>query len=80
MKVNATFDHRFIDGFYASVLSRVLREWFEHLYERFDRLDQMPVATRASSPAAALACRPKTNCTAGVSGIPVERRQTARTP
>jgi pyruvate dehydrogenase E2 component (dihydrolipoamide acetyltransferase) len=52
MKVNATFDHRFIDGFHASVLSRVMRDWFEHPYERFDRLDQMPAATRASSPAA----------------------------
>jgi hypothetical protein len=34
------------------VLSRVMRDWFEHPYERFDRLDQMPAATRASSPAA----------------------------
>jgi len=53
MKVNATFDHRFIDGFHASVLSKVLRDWFEHPYERFDNLDQMSNATPASSAAAA---------------------------
>jgi pyruvate dehydrogenase E2 component (dihydrolipoamide acetyltransferase) len=41
MRVNATFDHRFIDGFHASVLSRVVRDWFENPYERFDRLDQI---------------------------------------
>jgi pyruvate/2-oxoglutarate dehydrogenase complex dihydrolipoamide acyltransferase (E2) component len=53
MKVNATFDHRFIDGFHASVLSRVLRDWFEHPYERFDNLDQMSAAAPSSSAAAA---------------------------
>jgi pyruvate/2-oxoglutarate dehydrogenase complex dihydrolipoamide acyltransferase (E2) component len=53
MKVNATFDHRFIDGFHASVLSRVLRDWLEHPYERFDNLDQMPAAASSKSAAAA---------------------------
>ena len=53
MKVNATFDHRFIDGFHASVLSRVLRDWFEHPYERFDNLDQINAMAPASSAAAA---------------------------
>ena len=53
MKVNATFDHRFIDGFHASVLSRVVRDWFEHPYERFDNLDQTSAAAPASSTAAA---------------------------
>jgi pyruvate/2-oxoglutarate dehydrogenase complex dihydrolipoamide acyltransferase (E2) component len=38
MKVNATFDHRMIDGFHAASMSRVLREWFEHPYEHFDKL------------------------------------------
>ena len=38
MKVNATFDHRLIDGFHAASMSRVLREWFEHPYEHFDKL------------------------------------------
>jgi pyruvate/2-oxoglutarate dehydrogenase complex dihydrolipoamide acyltransferase (E2) component len=51
MRVNATFDHRFIDGFHASVLSRVVRDWFEHPYERFDRLDQIsaPPASKATT-------------------------------
>src|SRR5712691_2256309 len=52
MKVNATFDHRFIDGFHASVLSRVVRDWFEHPYQRFDTLDQMPAAVSKSAAAA----------------------------
>ena len=38
MRVNATFDHRFIDGFHASVMSRVLREWIEHPYDHFDKI------------------------------------------
>jgi pyruvate dehydrogenase E2 component (dihydrolipoamide acetyltransferase) len=38
MRVNATFDHRFIDGFHASVMSRVLRQWIEHPYDHFDKL------------------------------------------
>ena len=38
MRVNATFDHRFIDGFHASVMSRVLRQWLEHPFEHFDKL------------------------------------------
>jgi pyruvate dehydrogenase E2 component (dihydrolipoamide acetyltransferase) len=52
MKVNATFDHRFIDGFHASVLSRVMRDWFEHPYERFDRLDQISQPAAGTSAAA----------------------------
>jgi pyruvate dehydrogenase E2 component (dihydrolipoamide acetyltransferase) len=28
MKINATFDHRFIDGYHAAVMSRVLHAWF----------------------------------------------------
>ena len=38
MRVNATFDHRFIDGFHASVMARVLRQWIENPYEHFDKL------------------------------------------
>ena len=49
MRVNATFDHRLIDGFHASVLSRVVRDWFEHPYERFDRLDQISEAPPPTS-------------------------------
>jgi pyruvate dehydrogenase E2 component (dihydrolipoamide acetyltransferase) len=39
MTINATFDHRLIDGFHAAQMSKVLREWLEHPYEHFDRLD-----------------------------------------
>jgi pyruvate dehydrogenase E2 component (dihydrolipoamide acetyltransferase) len=35
MKVNATFDHRFIDGFHAAVMSKTLRAWMEDPYEKF---------------------------------------------
>lgn len=38
MRVNATFDHRFIDGFHASVMARVLRQWIENPYEHFDKI------------------------------------------
>lgn len=38
MSVNATFDHRLIDGFHAAAMSKVLRAWMEHPYEHFDRL------------------------------------------
>jgi pyruvate/2-oxoglutarate dehydrogenase complex dihydrolipoamide acyltransferase (E2) component len=39
MKVNATFDHRFIDGFHAAAMSRILKQWMEHPFEHFDKLD-----------------------------------------
>lgn len=35
MKVNATFDHRFIDGLHAAVMSKVLREHMDRPYEHF---------------------------------------------
>lgn len=38
MKINATFDHRFIDGYHASVMSRLMRKWLENPYEHFDKL------------------------------------------
>jgi pyruvate dehydrogenase E2 component (dihydrolipoamide acetyltransferase) len=39
MRVNATFDHRFIDGFHAASMSKILREWLENPFEHFDKLD-----------------------------------------
>ncbi|MBS2026192.1 MAG: 2-oxo acid dehydrogenase subunit E2 [Deltaproteobacteria bacterium] len=39
MKVNATFDHRFIDGFHAAGLSRIFRDWMENPYERFGKIE-----------------------------------------
>ena len=38
MKVNATFDHRFIDGLHAAVMSKVLREHMDKPYEHFGAL------------------------------------------
>ncbi len=38
MKVNATFDHRIIDGFHASIMSKTLREYLENPFEKFDAL------------------------------------------
>lgn len=43
MKVNATFDHRFIDGFHASVMSRLLRQWLENPFEHFDKLPEKSI-------------------------------------
>ncbi|MCP3141834.1 2-oxo acid dehydrogenase subunit E2 [Pyxidicoccus xibeiensis] len=47
MNINATFDHRFIDGFHAGVLANTLREMLENPFESFDALPepaQAPVA------------------------------------
>jgi len=38
MKISATFDHRFIDGFHAAAMARVLRQWMEHPFEHFEPL------------------------------------------
>ncbi len=38
MKVNATFDHRFIDGMHAAVMSKVLRAHMDNPYEHFDKI------------------------------------------
>ena len=35
MKISATFDHRLIDGFHASVMSRTLRSWLTEPYKHF---------------------------------------------
>jgi pyruvate dehydrogenase E2 component (dihydrolipoamide acetyltransferase) len=39
MRINASFDHRFIDGAHAAVLARTVREMMENPFEKFDRLD-----------------------------------------
>ena len=44
MNINATFDHRFIDGFHAGVLATTLREMLENPFEKFDALDSLPAA------------------------------------
>lgn len=38
MSVNATLDHRIIDGFHAAVMSKTLRRWIEHPFECYDKL------------------------------------------
>ena len=42
MNVNASFDHRFIDGFHAGILATTLRELLENPFERFDSLESLP--------------------------------------
>jgi pyruvate dehydrogenase E2 component (dihydrolipoamide acetyltransferase) len=42
MSVNATLDHRVIDGFHAARLAGVLREWMENPDSHFDALDHTP--------------------------------------
>lgn len=44
MNINASFDHRFIDGFHAGVLATTLREMLENPFEKFDSLDALPAA------------------------------------
>jgi pyruvate dehydrogenase E2 component (dihydrolipoamide acetyltransferase) len=46
MRVSATFDHRFIDGFHASMLARTVREMLEDPFRCFDRLDAEISASR----------------------------------
>jgi pyruvate dehydrogenase E2 component (dihydrolipoamide acetyltransferase) len=50
MSVNATFDHRFIDGFHAASMSKILREWMEHPFDHFDKLDAESVGSRSLPP------------------------------
>jgi len=38
MRINATFDHRFIDGFHAATMSKIVRKWLEDPFEHFDKL------------------------------------------
>jgi pyruvate dehydrogenase E2 component (dihydrolipoamide acetyltransferase) len=54
MNINASFDHRFIDGFHAGVLANTLREMLENPFEKFDALDALPAAP-AEQPALAKA-------------------------
>ena len=53
MNVNASFDHRFIDGFHAGILATTLREMLENPFEHFDKLDEQG-ATPDVKPAAAV--------------------------
>ncbi|MFY0524219.1 2-oxo acid dehydrogenase subunit E2 [Archangium gephyra] len=51
MNVNASFDHRFIDGFHASILANTFREMLENPFEHFDKLDEVaPVVPADATP------------------------------
>lgn len=50
MNINASFDHRFIDGFHAGVLANTLRELLENPFEKFEALESLPEAPSAESP------------------------------
>jgi pyruvate/2-oxoglutarate dehydrogenase complex dihydrolipoamide acyltransferase (E2) component len=52
MNINASFDHRFIDGFHAGVLANTLRELLENPFEKFDSLDALPAAPAEEPPLA----------------------------
>ncbi len=51
MKLCATLDHRLIDGFHASVMSKVMHEYLEHPFEHFDKIDSLPEAAARAVPA-----------------------------
>jgi pyruvate dehydrogenase E2 component (dihydrolipoamide acetyltransferase) len=53
MNVNASFDHRFIDGFHAGILASTLREMLENPFEHFDKLDDVAPALPAAEVKAA---------------------------
>jgi pyruvate/2-oxoglutarate dehydrogenase complex dihydrolipoamide acyltransferase (E2) component len=38
MKVNATFDHRIIDGYHAAIMAKTLHEYLEHPFEKLDAI------------------------------------------
>lgn len=46
LNLNVSFDHRFIDGFHAALMSKILREWLEKPYEHFDAL---PASTASAA-------------------------------
>jgi len=53
MKINATFDHRVIDGFHASIMARTFHEYLEHPFEHFDPIPQKVAAAPAAAASAA---------------------------
>ncbi len=38
MRLSVTFDHRVLDGAHAAIMGKVLTDWLEHPFERFDVL------------------------------------------
>lgn len=53
MNISASFDHRFIDGYHASVLAKTMREMMENPFESFDDLSQLELTERPAAKASA---------------------------
>lgn len=47
MRLCATLDHRFIDGYHASVMSKVMHDYLENPFEHFDKIAALPQAKAA---------------------------------
>ena len=47
MRIGATFDHRFIDGYHASVLAKTIHQYLEHPFDNLDRIEDLPKVTAA---------------------------------
>lgn len=43
MRMNATFDHRFIDGYHTHVLAKTIAAYFDDPFKHFDAIDALPV-------------------------------------
>lgn len=43
MRLNATFDHRFIDGYHTHVMAKTLGAYFEDPFQHFDPIESLPV-------------------------------------
>ena len=44
LRVHATFDHRFVDGFHAAAMSKVLHQWFHDPEKYFGSIESYPSA------------------------------------
>jgi pyruvate/2-oxoglutarate dehydrogenase complex dihydrolipoamide acyltransferase (E2) component len=52
MNISASFDHRFIDGYHASVLVKTMREMMENPFASFDDLSQLEMVDRPAKASA----------------------------
>jgi pyruvate/2-oxoglutarate dehydrogenase complex dihydrolipoamide acyltransferase (E2) component len=50
MRVSATFDHRFIDGFHAAVMARTVRRWLENPAECFGAIPAVEAGSISDAP------------------------------
>lgn len=48
MKLCATLDHRLIDGYHASVLSKAVHQYLEKPFDHLDRIEDLPAAATAA--------------------------------